>query len=184
VTRTLCASGGLVTLHTRRNDESAPPGNDGSVKRFGVSRGAGLALAALWLALLVGGIVLRQLVDWQVRWLYVWDVCITHRSICCSPLCRRGGKLLPPLPQQLRENECASGWRTWGCSSTGNKVHAVLLHSLRLLISAANVPRSCSFWLPHQHENTWHDLFVMACSCSTGGRLSSARGPSSLAAAR
>lgn len=59
-------AGGLTTLWTRRNEEAAPPADDGSVKRFGVSRAAGLVLAALWLVLLVGGIVLRQAVDWQV----------------------------------------------------------------------------------------------------------------------
>ena len=40
------------------------------MKRFGVSRGVGLALAALWLALLIGGIALRQAVDWQVTRLH------------------------------------------------------------------------------------------------------------------
>jgi hypothetical protein len=59
-------TGGLTTLWTRRNEELAPPAGDAGVKRFGVSRGMGLGLAVLWLALLIGGIALRQTVDWQV----------------------------------------------------------------------------------------------------------------------
>ena len=59
-------AGGLTTLWTRRNEELAPPAGDAGVKRFGVSRATGLCLAALWLVLLIGGIALRQTVDWQV----------------------------------------------------------------------------------------------------------------------
>ena len=53
-------TGGLIMLLARQwEDVSAPPAHD-SVKGFGVSRTVGAALAALWLAILIGGIVARS----------------------------------------------------------------------------------------------------------------------------
>jgi hypothetical protein len=82
------AAGGLTTLWTRRNDELAPQAGEASVKCFGVSRAAGLFLAALWLALLIGGIALRQVVDWQVTLTpasdaMMTDKCDSRAAACC-----------------------------------------------------------------------------------------------------
>lgn len=70
------------------------------MKRFGVGHATGLCLAALWLVLLIGGIALRQAVDWQVQ--QEFRVCKSG----CSPssACENGvGWLSCSLEDSLRQ---------------------------------------------------------------------------------
>ena len=64
----VAGAGGLVTLWQLRAAELAPV-RDGSsdVWSLGVSRAAGVVLAALWLTILIGGLVARHFIEWQVR---------------------------------------------------------------------------------------------------------------------
>mmetsp|Transcript_13553 Transcript_13553/g.40981 ORF Transcript_13553/g.40981 Transcript_13553/m.40981 type:complete len:438 (+) Transcript_13553:118-1431(+) len=93
--------GGLVTLMHKRSEE-LPAVQDGSsdVWSLGVSRSTGLVLAVLWLTILIGGIVARHFLTWQV--LHWWEAFFRTGSIIFG-----GGQVVLPM---LQHEVVATGW--------------------------------------------------------------------------